>query len=111
MFGFYEDFRRVLLILGAVTIGLSVVITFKIGAIIADQVQKTLAALEHVAAGDLTTRLEHRVARRILPLQTHSTPPFKLQPTRWTHWLFEIVTRACCSTPSSKASLPSTKRA
>jgi HPt (histidine-containing phosphotransfer) domain-containing protein len=58
VFGFYHDFRNVLLTMGAFTIGLSVVVTFKIGAVIAAQVQQTLGALEKVAEGDLTTRLD-----------------------------------------------------
>jgi two-component system chemotaxis sensor kinase CheA len=58
VFGFYRDFRNVLLGTGAVAIGLSVAITFMIGATIAKQVRRTLGTLEQVAAGDLTARLD-----------------------------------------------------
>lgn len=58
VFGFYRDFRFVLLIMGGITVGLSVAITFWIGAIISDQVRRTLGVLEKVAGGDLTARLD-----------------------------------------------------
>jgi signal transduction histidine kinase len=58
VFGFYREFRNILLITGAVAIGLSVVVTFIIGAIIASQVRQTLTTLEQVAGGDLTARLD-----------------------------------------------------
>jgi two-component system chemotaxis sensor kinase CheA len=58
VFGFYRDFRNVLLGTGAVAIGLSVAITLIIGATIAKQVRATLGTLEQVAAGDLTARLD-----------------------------------------------------
>jgi signal transduction histidine kinase len=58
VFGFYRDFRFVLLAMGGVTIGLSVLVAFWIGAIISDQVRRTLGVLEKVAQGDLTVRLD-----------------------------------------------------
>jgi HPt (histidine-containing phosphotransfer) domain-containing protein/two-component sensor histidine kinase len=58
VFGFYHDFRTVLLVMGAITIGLSVLVTFWIGAIISDEVRRTLNTLESVAGGDLTARLD-----------------------------------------------------
>lgn len=58
VFGFYRDFKNVLLWMGLITVGLSLVITFKIGSIISNQVQSTLNALERVAQGDLSSRLD-----------------------------------------------------
>lgn len=58
VFGFFNDFRHVLLAMGAVTIALSIAVTFYIGAIIGGQVRNTLGVLEKVADGDLSCRLD-----------------------------------------------------
>ncbi|WP_425401002.1 Hpt domain-containing protein [Aeoliella sp.] len=58
VFGFFNDFRHVLLAMGALTVGLSIAVTFYIGAIISGQVRSTLDVLEKVAEGDLTSRLD-----------------------------------------------------
>lgn len=57
IFGFYDDFLKVLLALGATTIALSSLIVFRIGSVISQSVRATLSSLECVAGGDLTSRL------------------------------------------------------
>ncbi len=57
IFGFYEDFIKVLLALGATTIALSSLIVISIGSAISKSVRATLSTLESVASGDLTSRL------------------------------------------------------
>lgn len=57
IFGFYDDFLKVLIALGATTVGLSSLIVYRIGAGISRNVKATLATLENVASGDLTARL------------------------------------------------------
>lgn len=57
VFGFYDDFLKVLIALGATTIGLSSLIVYRIGASISRNVKDTLVTLEKVASGDLTARL------------------------------------------------------
>lgn len=57
IFGFYDDFIKVLLALGATTIALSSLIVLRIGSGISKSVRSTLSTLESVASGDLNARL------------------------------------------------------